>query len=188
VQVLSKVGEGTQAVLTIPNRYRIAAPVRSDAATPSQAPAAHAHDARIILVEDNDGVRLATELFLKLEGYETHSAATLAGAESLLELVKPGDVVIADYHLDGANTGLDLLLKLRERVGYEVPGIIMSGDLPSVLRSIRTPVSACRFLSKPVDTAALIDAIVALGASGNQDSGAAQVTGSQPFERNIRRG
>ena len=113
-------------------------------------------------------------MFLKLEGHETLSARTLAEAENLLERLQPGDVVIADYHLDGKNTGLDMLMRLRERVGYDVPGVVMSGDLPSVLRSIRTPVPACRFLSKPVDTAALIEAISELSIqSREQNRGAA---------------
>jgi hypothetical protein len=57
-----------------------------------------------------------------------------------------------------------MLLRLRERVGYEVPGIVLSGDLPSVLRSLKTPVTSCRFLSKPVDTVALVEAIAELSA------------------------
>ena len=76
----------------------------------------------------------------ELEGHETLSARTLAEAEALLERLRAGDVVIADYHLDGKNTGLDLLMRLRERVGYDVPGVVLSGDLPSVLRSIKSPV------------------------------------------------
>jgi DNA-binding NtrC family response regulator len=128
----------------------------------------------LILVEDNDGVRLATEVFLKLEGYETLSARTLAEAEVLLERLRPGDVVIADYHLDGKNTGLDMLLRLRGRQGYDVPGVVLSGDLPSVLRSIRAPIASCRFLSKPVDTAALMEAVAELsGVAQDQDRGAA---------------
>jgi FixJ family two-component response regulator len=71
----------------------------------------------------------------------------------------PGDIVIADYHLDSDNTGLDLLLRLRARVGRDVPGIVLSGDLPTVIRSLKAPVEHCKFLSKPVDTAALVDAI-----------------------------
>jgi hypothetical protein len=58
-----------------------------------------------------------------------------------------------------------MLLRLRERVGYDVPGVVLSGDLPSVLRTIKTPVPACRFLSKPVDTVALVDAIAELSSA-----------------------
>jgi PAS domain S-box-containing protein len=174
VKILSRVGEGTQAIVRIPSRYRVAVATAVREQVAASAPSAAGRKARLILVEDNDGVRLATEVFLKLEGHETLSARTLAEAESLLERLRPGDVVIADYHLDGKNTGLDMLMRLRERVGYDVPGVVMSGDLPSVVRSIRTPVAACRFLSKPVDTAALIEAINELSTqSRDQNRGAA---------------
>lgn len=162
VRIQSRVGEGTQASLQIPNKYRAAASVASVEQVAVPAPAATSRRARLILVEDNDGVRVATELFLKLEGHETLSARSVAEAEVLLESLARGDVVIADYHLDGKNTGLDLLLRLRKRMGYDVPGVILSGDLPSVLRSIKSPVVACHFLSKPVNTTALVDAIAEL--------------------------
>jgi PAS domain S-box-containing protein len=168
IRIHSKVGEGTQAVLRIPNKYRVASGAASAEPATVQARAAAPRKARLILVEDNDGVRIATELFLKLEGHETLSARTVAEAEALLERIAPGDVLIADYHLDGKNTGLDLLLRLRERVGYDVPGVVLSGDLPSVLRSIKAPVVACYFLSKPVDTTALLDAIAELGAQSRK--------------------
>jgi CheY-like chemotaxis protein len=118
-----------------------------------------------MLVEDNDGVRLATQTFLKFEGYETLSAPSVAEAETLFADLRPGDIVIADYHLDGRNTGLDMLLRLRARLGRDVPGIVLSGDLPGVLRSLKVPVAHCKFLGKPVDTAALVEAIAELSAT-----------------------
>jgi PAS domain S-box-containing protein len=173
VQVASRVGEGTQAVVRIPKRL-LAAGGTVQLAEATHATSEPARKARILLVEDNDGVRLATQTFLRFEGYETLSASSVAEAENLFAAVRAGDVVIADYHLDGRNTGLDLLLRLRARTGTEVPGIVLSGDLPTVLRSIKTPVASCRFLSKPVDTAALVDAIGDLSAvSREQSRGAA---------------
>jgi CheY-like chemotaxis protein len=164
VRIFSDVGQGTRAVLRVPKRYRVAASIRPESASVTVA-ASTVRKARLILVEDNDGVRLATELFLKLEGHETLSARTLAEAEALLEHLQPDDIVIADYHLDDKNTGLDMLMRLRERRGYDVPGIVLSGDLPSVLRSIKSPVASCRFLSKPVDTTVLVEAIAELSAA-----------------------
>jgi len=177
VTIHSRVGEGTQALVRIPSKYRIvSAPVGSEPAAAS-APTAAARRARVILVEDNDGVRLATELFLKLEGHEVLSARTSAEAQGLFEHLAPGDVVIADYHLDGQNTGLQMLLDLRKRLGTDIPGVVLSGDLPSVMRSTNGPVAACHFLEKPVDTRALIGAIAELSAvSRNQDGRAAQST------------
>jgi DNA-binding NtrC family response regulator len=55
----------------------------------AQAVAPRYTQARLFLVEDNDGVRIATELFLKLEGHETLSARTVAEAEVLLERLAP---------------------------------------------------------------------------------------------------
>lgn len=85
--------------LRIPSRYRVAASDVSPAAPCAPSVVASARRARLILVEDNDGVRLATQL------------------------------------------------------------------LPSVLRTNKTPVAAWRFLSKPVDTGALMEAIAELSST-----------------------
>lgn len=161
VRIASELGKGTQAYVQIPERFIVAAaaPVNPAVAVSS---AGLSRKSRLLLVEDNDGVRIATETFLKFEGHETLSAPSVAEAEKLFADLQSGDIVIADYHLDGHNTGLDLLLGLRARVGHDVPGIILSGDLPSVLRAVKSPVDNCKFLSKPVDIGALVDAIAEL--------------------------
>jgi DNA-binding NtrC family response regulator len=120
---------------------------------------------RLLLLEDNDSVREATELFLSLEGFEVHSAANVSQAETLLADLRPGDIFIADYHLQGNLTGLDVLLQLRVQQRSDVPGILMSGDLQSMLRVVKTAIPRCRFLSKPVDTKLLLSAIAELGTS-----------------------
>ncbi len=117
---------------------------------------------RLVLLEDNASVRAATELFLTLEGYETRSAGRVAEVETLLADLQPGDVLISDYHLEGRLTGLDVLQQLRVRKNHAVPAVLLSGDLQSMMRLIKTAIPNCRFLGKPVDTAALIEAIEAL--------------------------
>ena len=120
---------------------------------------------RLVLLEDNDAVRVATQLFLSLEGFETRTAATVADAESLWIDMGPGDVFITDYHLGGHLTGLDVLQQLRTRKGRDVPAILLSGDLHSMMRAVNASIPHCRFLSKPVDTKKLLSAIAEL--SGN---------------------
>ena len=159
VSIASRHGEGTQARVSIPRRFLVAGGAQPVRTGPPVFAASPARKARIFLIEDHEGVRQATELFLKFEGFETVSAGSAAGAEKLFENLGRHDIVIADYHLDAQHTGLDLLLNLRQRVGYEAPGIILSGDLPAVLRSLKAPIANCRFLSKPVDTNALLEAI-----------------------------
>ncbi|MBM0108183.1 PAS domain S-box protein [Steroidobacter sp. S1-65] len=168
VSIASRIGQGTQATVNIPHRFLAAVPTGNDAASSVEPVEGTTRRARVLLVEDNDGVRLATELFLRFEGFVVKSAHSAAEAESLFANCQPGDVIVADYHLDSRNTGLDLLTRLRQRLGYDVPGVVLSGDLPSVLRSVRTSVPNCRFLSKPVDTVALLDAIDELSVAREQ--------------------
>ena len=164
VTITSKLGEGTRACVDVPRRMIVQEAVKAEAA-PVAAPAeALPSTSRVLLVEDNNAVRLATEAFLKLEGFNTLSAATVADAERMFVDVQPGDIVIADFHLDTKHTGVDLLFGLRARVGFEVPAIILSGDLPTLLRTVNGEISNCVFLSKPVDVDALVQAINGLSA------------------------
>lgn len=165
VAVASTLGEGTCVSVRIP-RHRLLSEtetaVREDADISTTNGLSRC---RLVLLEDNDSVRMATELFLTLEGFATCTAATVAEAESLLVDMQPGDVFIADYHLDGKLTGLDVLQQLRRQQGRDVPAILLSGDLQSMMRVVKTSIPNCRILSKPVDTKALLSAIAELSAS-----------------------
>jgi two-component system, sensor histidine kinase len=162
VAVASTVGEGTCVSLSIP-RHRLLLDAEPSARTDVESAIAHTLPGRrLILLEDNDSVRIATELFLSLEGFDTRAAATVAEAQRLLLDMRPGDVFIADYHLDGKVTGLDVLQQVRVQQGRNVPAILLSGDLQSMTRVVKTPIPQCRFLSKPVDTRALLSAITEL--------------------------
>jgi two-component system, sensor histidine kinase len=165
VSVSSEVGRGTQVRVRIPlDQIASDAPLIEDHQSLIRAPHA-ATSTRLILLEDNDAVRAATELFLTLEGFETHSAASLADAEELLANLRPGDLLIADYHLNGSLTGFDVLQQVRAQHHWEVPAVLLSGDLQSMMRVVKTSISRCCFLSKPVDTHALLAAISELSAT-----------------------
>jgi PAS domain S-box-containing protein len=165
VAVASTVGRGTCVSIRIP-RHRLLAAAEAPAPDVVHAPIANPQSGcRLVLLEDNDSVRRATELFLTLEGFETRSAANVAEAECLLADLEQGDIFITDYHLDGKLTGLDVLRKLRLLQARDVPAILLSGDLPSMIRMIKTSIPQCRFLSKPVDTKALLSAIAELSRS-----------------------
>lgn len=179
VSITSRVGEGTRVRIRIPAQRILAAAAGKDAASSAAtsslatsseagsaptAAAAGAGRGRIVLLEDNDSVRMATELFLSLEGHEVRGAASVSEAEPLLAALEPGDVLISDYHLDGTINGLQVLEQLRARQKRDVPAILLTGDLPSMLRIVKGEIPRCRFLSKPVDTRALLEAIATLRA------------------------
>ena len=183
VTVSSQLGAGTRVRVRIPPQRvssAIQAPARPAAVPVPQrtehADAQSASRGRILLLEDNDSVRTATELFLTLEGYETHGAGSVAEAEVLLADLRPGDVFISDFPLNGTLTGLDVLQQLRVKYRREVPAILLSGDLQSMMRVVKTSIPHCRLLSKPVDTQALLTAIAELGDIAHR-SADAQSTG-----------
>jgi PAS domain S-box-containing protein len=159
VSVTSTLGKGTCVSVRVPGHRAVSTadmPVRKDPEPKMTSPPS---GRRLILIEDNDSVRMATELFLSLEGFDTRAAATVAEAETLLADIRPGDILITDYHLNGTLTGMDMLTQLRIQQGRDVPAILLSGDLESMMRAVKTSISRCRFLSKPVDTQALLAAI-----------------------------
>jgi two-component system, sensor histidine kinase len=162
VAVASTLGKGTSVSVRIPQHRVLGTTLVAVPKDPEMPAIQEPCGGRVILLEDNDSVRMATELFLSLEGYETHSAATIEEAQRLFADIRPGDVLITDYHLDGKLTGLDVLKQLRIDRGADVPAILLSGDLQSVVRVVKTPIPRCRFLSKPVDTKALLAAIAEL--------------------------
>lgn len=169
VKITSTLGHSTEVTVTVPDEFVADAPAES---SPEQARTAEGRSSpqtKIVLVEDNDGVRMATELFLKLEGFEVRSAGSFAEAEQLVSSLGPHEIIVADYHLDSAHTGLDILNFARRTHGIEVPGVILSGDLPSLMRTSASSMPAAKLLSKPVDTDALLQAIKELSALTRQE-------------------
>jgi CheY-like chemotaxis protein len=105
------------------------------------------------------------------------SAASYAEADALIPSLGGGDIIVADYHLDSAHTGIEVLMKAREVHESNVPGIVLSGDLPSLVRSIHQPIPASKFLSKPVDTEALLQAIRELTAADRDQDERSRASG-----------
>ena len=159
VSVSSQLGHGTCVTVRVPENRLLPNDTFGPREEMAEANVFTPVTCRLVLLEDNDSVRRATELFLSLEGFEVYSAASVSQAEDLLLNMNKGDVFITDYHLEGKATGVDVLLDLRIKRRFDVPAVVMSGDLQSMLRVVKTSIPKCRFLSKPVDTKALLLAI-----------------------------
>jgi Na+/proline symporter/signal transduction histidine kinase len=71
------------------------------------------------------------------------------------------DIVLADYHLDEGDTGLNAVLELRQRSGRDIPCVIISADDSDVIKD-RTKAVGFRFLAKPVHAARLRALVLAL--------------------------
>lgn len=83
---------------------------------------------RILLIEDEHGVRSATEGLLRAAGYEVVGGASQDDAFAQLRQCAHIDLLISDFHLAGRGTGIEVIAAVRAQVGPDLPVILLSGD------------------------------------------------------------
>lgn len=102
----------------------------------------------ILVVDDEESLRLTFQIFLDREGYgPVVTAATFDEALALIER-QSFDLIISDIVMDGAS-GIDLLRRVREK-GLECPVVIVTGypNISTATEAVR--LGAFDYLSKPV--------------------------------------
>jgi DNA-binding NtrC family response regulator len=111
-------------------------------------------DIHILIVDDEESIRLTFEMFLKREGYGRITAA--ASFEEALFAINEErfDLIISDIVLQGA-TGTDLLRYIRQ-TGIDCPVVMITGfpNLESAAEAVRH--GAFDYISKPVNKETLL--------------------------------
>jgi len=108
---------------------------------------------KVLVVDDESGVRFGIRDFLEQKGYEIEEAESCESAQHLFRTSRP-DIVIADYMLpDG--TALDLLPRLKE-IDAGIPLLVLTahGSIDLAVRAIKE--GAEQFLTKPLELATLL--------------------------------
>ena len=100
----------------------------------------------LLLVEDDDGIRLSLELALEDEGHRVHGVAS-AEAGLAEQRAEPRDVVLVDLTLPGMD-GYDLIRALRRT--SDVPIVVVSArdDTHDIVAALEA--GADDYLVKPV--------------------------------------
>ena len=110
---------------------------------------------RVLVVDDDAGLRAYLRTNLELEGYDVREAASAPQGLAALEDELP-DVVLLDVMMPEVD-GWNLLRRVRERHGVEaIPVIMYSGDLEQADDAAQRGAQA--FLGKPFDPARLLEA------------------------------
>jgi DNA-binding NtrC family response regulator len=107
---------------------------------------------KVLVVDDEPGVRFGIRDFLEQQGYEIEEAQSCEDAQILFRTSRP-DIVIADYMMpDG--TALDLLPRLKE-IDPDTPLLVLTahGSIDLAVRAIKE--GAEQFLTKPLELPAL---------------------------------
>lgn len=165
IHIESTPGSGSIFAIDLPEGHEAAT---TAARTPASHPAVALEPAqalRVLVVDDDAGVRKATAMFLRSEGYDVRTAASKDEALRLLAIGPTVDVLITDYHLDDGSTGMDVVAACRGLDGREaLPAILLSGDTSSAIRAIAGD-ATLRVASKPIDPDQLIETVGALGSA-----------------------
>ncbi len=154
VEIDSAPGRGTRVTLTLP---RIEAPPEAKAeASHATAPEAPAPEPgrRVLVVDDETGVRVFMAEALRGAGYNAVEAADVGVALRLLE-ADPPDLLLTDYSMPGMN-GLELAERARARTPH-LRVLIVSGyaDADTLEASAARPA----LLRKPFDESELLAAV-----------------------------
>ncbi|MEX2570864.1 MAG: sigma-54 dependent transcriptional regulator [Gemmatimonadota bacterium] len=106
-------------------------------------------DVRVLIVDDEPGLREVLSHRLEHWGYRCRAAADVGEAETLLESFEP-DLVLTDVVMPGVS-GLDLLRRLKSGKRRGVPVILMTahGSVDAAVEAMKA--GAEDFLTKPVD-------------------------------------
>ena len=155
----------TPTTTPIPPAPPAAAPSAAPAASPSPgaAPgprAASLAGIRVLIVDDEEGVRRPMARFLKRRGAEVEEAVD--GVDGLARLrVQPADVILADLRMPRMS-GTELFAQLEEeRPELAARVLFLSGDVSQLAEPGNTPVARERVLVKPVELAELERRILA---------------------------
>ncbi len=158
VDVRSRPGKGSVFAVEVPLLGRDTPAWQPRHVAPEATEGAHQSGA-ILVVEDDASVREMLALLLEGEGHHT---TTAEDGRKALEFAMQGtirpDLLVADYNLPKGLTGLQAVAELRETLGYEIPAIILSGDISTdTLREIAQ--GGHLHLNKPVKAKELMDLI-----------------------------
>ncbi|HEX6910919.1 MAG TPA: sigma-54 dependent transcriptional regulator, partial [Longimicrobium sp.] len=108
----------------------------------------------VLIVDDEPNIRRMLGSLLRAEGYRTREAGSALGALAEVQGEEP-DAVLMDLYMDGGETGLDALPRLRE-AAPDLPVIMMSGraSLSDAVRATR--LGAFHFIEKPLTPEAVL--------------------------------
>ncbi len=149
--LVSAPGQGSRFGLWLPRAMGAAEPLSSVAE--HHLPVAFAGK-RVLLVDDDPDIRVATATLLGQWGLAVRTAASIAEVDAVLSAGFVPELAIVDLRLETLDDGIDLIERLRRRLGETLPALLLSGDTgaPEIAR-VRA--SGIPLLTKPVSPARL---------------------------------
>jgi signal transduction histidine kinase len=157
--VESTPGVGTRVQVDLPPAESIAQ--AAPAASRRDRPSLVAAPRRLLLVEDDAGLRYATRRWLSGRGLQIEAFGDGCAALAAIAGGFAPDLVVSDLHLAEGETGIGVVDGVRAALGRDIPALVLTGDTsPSAQAAARG--AGIGLLLKPVDPEELLDRIRAL--------------------------
>ena len=150
LDVQSEVGRGSTFALIVPAGARRAARPAPAMAAASAAPRTESRAPHVLLVEDDEAVRAATRLLLKVAGYRVTAATTVAEAAQGAREHADIELLVTDYHLGNLETGLQAIAAVRAERGPELRTVLVTGDTSSAVKELANA-TYVHVISKPIN-------------------------------------
>ncbi|MDD4978841.1 MAG: ATP-binding protein [Gallionella sp.] len=109
---------------------------------------------RVLVVDDDQLVLTSTSTILTAWGGQVSLAGGLQSVQEMLSEGKDWDLIISDYQLGVAETGLDVIRAVREQRSKGIPAILISGDTSPELLQLANS-AGHHLIHKPVKPAKL---------------------------------
>lgn len=110
-----------------------------------------------VVVDDDVFLREAFRMIFNDMNYDAVIAASADEALNLLSIDHMPDVMVLDYRLVG-ETGIDACQKIRDFFNYDIPGILLTGDIGRHVEE-SAALANLTLIHKPITTASLEDAL-----------------------------
>ena len=166
LEIRSEVGKGSSFALTLPASTSRALPNREPQPSRRANGYPRARSVRVLLVEDDAAVRDATRMLLRAESYAVTAVGSVTEALAATEGGASFDVVVTDYHLGEGETGMQLIGRVRARLGESLRAVLLTGDTSAAMHEL--PCDAfMRMASKPIEADELLELLQELSAAGN---------------------
>jgi len=130
IEVASVLGKGSQFSISLEVAK---SPVVESQSTTALQTFEKSDSNRLVLVIDNEeDIRLGLEQVLILWGYLAITATDLNDAKEKLKTAnKEPDIIISDYRLKDGETGVDAITALHLAYNKKIPALIITGDIES---------------------------------------------------------
>jgi signal transduction histidine kinase len=157
IELRSEPGRGTRFSVYVPAASE-ERPVRA-AVRDRQSAASRAYGLaamKVIVIDNDPGVRDAMRALLDRWGCDARLFARLADVEALIAS-QPGfrpDIILADFHLDNGEQGLDAVSRLRGASSVPIQAVVITADHSAEV-SEAVASAGCEILRKPVKPAEL---------------------------------